>query len=263
MSEWEGVNSFVRRCRAENPGPMTLDGTNSYVLAAPHATGVVVVDPGPLLESHLSELAGSGAVELILITHRHADHTGGSARLHQLTGAPVRAARAEFCHGGATLDDGELIHAGGLTLEVLATPGHTSDSLCFAVQAPGTPSTVMLTGDTILGMGSTVLDYPDGTLKDYLKSLSALGRWAASRHPEPVMVLPGHGPALADLSAAAQACQAHRAQRMAQVRAAVERLSADGEPTARQVAAAVYGDLPEQLQAAALLSVQAQLDYLA
>ena len=243
---------------------MTLDGSNSYVLTAPHATGVVVVAPGPLLESHLGELAASGAVELILITHRHADHTGGSARLHQLTGAPVRAAQAEFCHRGATLDDGELINAGGLTLEVLATPGHTSDSLCFAVQSPDSTvisGTVMLTGDTILGVGSTVLDYPDGTLTDYLQSLSALERWAAAR-PDPVMVLPGHGPVLADLTAAAQACRTHRAERLAQVRAAVERLSAAGKPTARQVAAVVYGDLPAQLQAAALLSVQAQLDYL-
>lgn len=277
MPQWESVNSFVRCLRAGNPGPMTLDGTNSYVLAAPHAAGVVVIDPGPLLEDHLVELAASGAVELILITHRHADHTAGSARLHELTGAPVRAALAQLCHQGATLDAGELLTAGGLTLEVLATPGHTSDSLCFAVQpvqsvqpvqpgqpvqVPNTAATVMFTGDTILGSGSTVLDYPDGTLQDYLESLAALRRWAAARQAEPVMVLPGHGPVLADLNAAAQACQAHRAERIAQVRAAVERLGAAGEPTAEEVTAAVYGDLPEQLQAAALLSVQAQLQYL-
>ena len=117
---WEQTGTFVRRRRAENPGPMTLDGTNSYVLGAPGSAGVVVVDPGPLLEGHLAALAAAGAVELILITHRHADHTGGSARLHELTGAPVRAALPEFCHGGEPLGDGETINAGGLTVTVLA-----------------------------------------------------------------------------------------------------------------------------------------------
>lgn len=268
---WENITGFARRRRADNPGPMTLDGTNSYVLGDPGAGGVAVVDPGPLLNGHLAELAAAGAVELILITHHHGDHTDGSARLHDVTGAPVRAALSEFCHGGSPLDDGELIHAGGLTVEVLATPGHTSDSLCFAVH-PGTGSnpgastggtspTLMLTGDTILGSGSTVLDYPDGTLGDYLRSLARLRAWAA-RAQGPVLVLPGHGPVLPDLDAAAAGYAAHRAERLEQVRTAVERLRAAGGPTAGQVAEAVYGDIPEQLQPAALLSVQAQLDYL-
>ena len=135
---WERIGDCVRRRRAENPGPMTLDGTNSYVVAAPGAPGVVVVDPGPALEPHLAELAAAGAVELILITHHHGDHTDGSASLHQLTGAPVRAALAAFCHAGEPLSDGEIIDVAGLAITVLATPGHTSDSLCFAV-APLVP----------------------------------------------------------------------------------------------------------------------------
>lgn len=261
---WETIGSFVRRRRAENPGPMTLDGTNSYVLSAPGAPGVVVVDPGPLLEEHLSELAGAGAVELILITHHHGDHTDGSARLHELTGAPVRAALPEFCHGGTALSDGELSQAGGLTIEVLATPGHTSDSLCFAVSSAERPTEqVILTGDTILGSGSTVICHPDGRLGDYLASLAALrGRGGSGGNPVPA--LPGHGPVLADIAAAAKAYEEHRAGRIAEVRNAVERLQKDGtqEPDAAQVAAIVYGDIPENLQGAAQLSVEAQLTYL-
>ena len=263
---WETTGTLVRRRRAENPGPMTLDGTNSYILSAPGAPGVVVVDPGPLLEGHLAELAAAGAVELILITHRHGDHTDGSARLHELTGAPVRAFLQEFCHAAAPLHDGELIQAGGLTIEVLATPGHTSDSLCFAVTGPDGGEQLVFTGDTILGSGSTVLDYPDGTLADYLDSLARLRQRgidhgsAASQ----VKVLPGHGPVLPDLAAAAEGYQAHRAERIAQVRAAVEHLRVDGAgfPTAEAVTAVVYGDVPANLQGAAQLSVQAQLDYL-
>jgi glyoxylase-like metal-dependent hydrolase (beta-lactamase superfamily II) len=253
---------------------MTLDGTNSYVLGAPGAAGVVVVDPGPDLAPHLAELAAAGRVELILITHHHSDHTGGSAALHRLTGAPVRAFRPEFCHNSTPLHDGEIIHAGGLTIAVLATPGHTSDSLCFAVSDAGADFTasggpaeqMILTGDTILGSGSTVICYPDGRLGDYLASLATLRRWGQERGSaeNPVMALPGHGPVLADIAAAAAAYEEHRGERIAQVRAAVELLEKQGgkPPTALAVTAVVYGDVPENLQGAALLSVEAQLDYL-
>ncbi|MCQ9163577.1 MBL fold metallo-hydrolase [Arthrobacter sp. STN4] len=273
MADWQQTGPLSRTLRAANPGPMTLDGTNSYVLAAPGSATVVVVDPGPLLEDHLAALA-AGPVELILVTHRHADHTEGSARLRELTGAPVRAAHPDFCHGGAPLRDGELIRAAGVEIEVLATPGHTSDSVCFVLKDPslkhdgGTPQ--VLTGDTVLGQGSTVLDYPDGRLGDYLDSLGKLHglgtralAGAAGAHAaagRPVAVLPGHGPVLPDLAAAAAAYQAHRQERLAQVRAAVEQLG--GEPAAAAVAALVYGDVPANLQGAAQLSVQAQLDYL-
>lgn len=267
---WENIGTLVRRRRAGNPGPMTLEGTNSYVLAAPGATGVVVVDPGPLLEDHLADLAGAGAVELILVTHRHGDHTDGSARLHELTGAPVRAALPAFCHNGSTLSDGELIHAAGLTIEVFATPGHTSDSLCFAVSASspadGHPERLVLTGDTILGSGTTVICYPDGTLGDYLNSLDRLKKWGSGNTDAGVSVkaLPGHGPVLEDLAEVAQRYQAHRAERIAQVRAAVEHLQQGTEefPTVEAVTNTVYGDIPENLQGAAQLSVQAQLHYL-
>ena len=266
-ARWENIGGLVRRRRAENPGPMTLDGTNSYVLGAPGAGGVVVVDPGPLLAGHLQELADAGTVELILLTHHHGDHSDGSAALHQLTGAPVRAAQAGYCHAAMPLHDGEIIQAGGLAIAVLATPGHTGDSLCFAVaatEATGGPGPVF-TGDTILGAGSTVISYPDGRLGDYLDSLEKLEAWGLEHGSagQPVAALPGHGPVLGDLAEAAAAYTRHRAGRLAQVRAAVEHLRGEGtEASAKTVAAVVYGDVPANLQGAAQLSVEAQLDYL-
>lgn len=244
-----------RVLRAANPGPMTLTGTNSYVLG--NEAGLVVVDPGPLLEEHLLALAAAGVVKLILITHRHADHTEGSARLHELTGAPVRAALPKFCHGAPPLHDGESLRIAGLTLNVLATPGHTSDSLCFFLPDDG-PHGSMLTGDTVLGQGTTVLDHPDGRLVDYLSSLERL------RECGPATVLPGHGPVLPDLAATVAMYQNHRAERLAQVRAAVEQLHVRGDavPSAEAVTELVYGDVPTAVRPAAVLAVRAQLRYL-
>jgi glyoxylase-like metal-dependent hydrolase (beta-lactamase superfamily II) len=239
---------------APNPGPMSLDGTNSYVLRAPGSHSAVVVDPGPLDEAHLQALAEAGDVELILVTHRHADHTAGSALLHELTGAPVRAADPLHCLGGAEpLRDGEVIDAAGVEIRVLATPGHTSDSVCFHLPEDG-PHGSVLTGDTVLGRGTTMLDYPDGKLADYLASLDrleALGQAA---------VLPAHGPALPSIEAIARAYRDHRNDRLAQIRAALVRLgSAAG---VREVTDAVYTDVGPSVRRAAEMSVAAQLDYL-
>lgn len=238
---------------APNPGPMSLDGTNSYLIAAPGAAARVAVDPGPLDEPHLQALAGDGPVELILITHRHADHTAAAARFSALTGAPVRAADPAHCHGAPPLQDGEVIRAAGTDIRVLATPGHTADSLCFHLPQDG-PHGSVLTGDTILGSGTTVLDYPDGTLRDYLDSLDRLERLG------PATVLPAHGPVLPALDDVARAYRDHRQGRLEQVRAALAALGADaGVGT---VTDAVYADVDPSVRRAAELSVAAQLDYL-
>lgn len=238
---------------APNPGPMSLHGTNSYVIAAPGAASTVVVDPGPADEQHLQELAGAGAVELILITHRHADHSAGAERFAELTGAPVRAADPQHCHGGTPLADGEVIHAAGVEIRVLATPGHTSDSVCFHLPQDGAHGSV-LTGDTILGLGTTVLDYPDGTLGHYLDSLDRLERLG------PATVLPAHGPMLPALDTIARAYRDHRQGRLAQVRAALADLGADAGVA--DVADAVYAAVDPAVRPAAELSVAAQLEYL-
>ena len=239
---------------APNPGPMSLEGTNSYVLQADGNPGAVVVDPGPLDEAHLRALADAGPVELILITHRHADHTAGSAILHQLTGAPVRAVDPAHCHGGgAPLLDGETVRAAGLEIRVLATPGHTSDSACFHLPGDG-PQGSVLTGDTSLGRGTTMLDYPDGTLGDYLASLDTLESLGAA------MVLPAHGPVLPSLEAIVRAYRDHRQERLSQICAALDRLGRDA--AVGEVTDAVYADVGPSVRRAAEMSVAAQLDYL-
>ncbi|MFD2794314.1 MBL fold metallo-hydrolase [Promicromonospora vindobonensis] len=262
--------------RADNPGPMTLDGTRSYVLRAPGAPGCVVVDPGPALEPHLAELAAAGPVELVLVTHRHADHTGGLARFRELTGAPSRGALPEFCAAGGAggtgagpLADGEILDAAGLRIEVLATPGHTADSVCFVVSAPGDPESgrVVLTGDTVLGRGTTVLAEPDGSLRDYLASLDRL---TALRLPGSCPGLPGHGPVVPDLGAVVGEYREHRLGRLDQVRSALSTLGATlpdaaaplPESLLDRVTRTVYTDVDPSVLGAARSSVRAQLEYL-
>lgn len=255
------VGRHARVLLAPNPGPMTLDGTNSYLLSGNGGDSVVVVDPGPLDDDHLAALAGAGPVELILITHRHHDHTEGAAALAAATGAVVRAADPAFCLGAAPLRDGETLTAADLTIEVLATPGHTADSVCFLLPPepgapPGGPRPV-LTGDTILGRGTTVLAPPDGSLRDYLGTLRIL----AALGPGPV--LPAHGPQLPDLEAVALEYLAHREQRLDQIRAALVRLGQDAhEAQVATVTDVVYHDIDPSVRRAAESSVAAQLHYL-
>lgn len=231
---------------------MSLEGTNSYLIAADGHPGAVVVDPGPLDENHLLELA-AGGVELILITHRHADHTAGAARLHELTGAPVRAADPHHCIGEHPLQADEVLIAAGTEIRVVATPGHTSDSVSFHLPFDG-PAGSVLTGDTVLGRGTTMLDHPDGRLGDYLSSLDRLERLG------PATVLPAHGPVLPALDAVVRAYRRHRLDRLAQVRSAVAQLGPDAG--VRQVTDVVYADADPSVRRAAESSVAAQLEYL-
>lgn len=261
--------------RADNPGPMALDGTRSYVLRAPGASGCVVVDPGPDLDEHLDALAAAGPVELVLITHRHPDHTAGSAGLRERTGAPVRARDPEFCLGAAPLHGGDVLDVAGLRIEVLATPGHTRDSVSFVVSGPESggaaerPSlsnreTVVLTGDTVLGRGTTVIAEPDGSLRDYFGSLDLLEAAGAG-----TLGLPAHGEPIGDLAAAVRLYRAHRIERLEQVRHALERLGVPDDGRGAQVSQladavveAVYADVDPSVLSAARQSVTAQLDYL-
>ncbi|MET3903582.1 glyoxylase-like metal-dependent hydrolase (beta-lactamase superfamily II) [Paenarthrobacter sp. 4246] len=252
-SSLQRSSALTRFRLAPNPGPMSLDGTNSYIIAAPGSGHVAVVDPGPADERHLAELAAAGAVDVVLITHRHADHTEASARFHQLTGAPVRAASPEHCHGGEPLSDGEALTAGGVEIRVVATPGHTSDSVCFHLPDDG-PHGSVLTGDTILGRGTTVLDYPDGRLGDYLASLDRLEALG------PATLLPAHGPVLPALDEKCREYRDHREQRLDQIRTALKSLGQDASIPA--VTDAVYPDVDPSVRWAAETSVAAQLDYL-
>lgn len=234
---------------ADNPGLMTLEGTNTWVLRGPRSNEVVVVDPGPDDDEHIARVADVGRIALVLISHRHGDHTDGIDKLVERTGATVRSAGSGFLRGlGGELIDGEVINAAGLTITVMTTPGHTADSLAFVLDD------AVLTADTVLGRGTTVIDHEDGSLADYLESLRRL-RGLGRR-----VVLPGHGPDLTDLEAVATGYLMHRHERLEQVRAALRELG--DEATTRQVVEHVYVDVDEKLWDAAEWSVQAQLDYL-
>jgi glyoxylase-like metal-dependent hydrolase (beta-lactamase superfamily II) len=231
----------------DNPGPMTLDGTNTWVLRVPGHEGSVVVDPGPLHEEHLQAVAAvAGRVDAVLLTHGHFDHSQGAPRFAELTGATVRALDPAHRLGDEGLGEGDVVVGGGLEVRVMATPGHSADSLSF--QLPD----AVLTGDTVLGRGTTVVAHPDGVLADYLASLRRL------RELGDLAVLPGHGPELPSAGAAAEHYLAHREQRLDQVRAAV----AGGATTPDEVVEVVYADVDRVLWPAARLSVQAQLLYL-
>ncbi|GAA3691197.1 MBL fold metallo-hydrolase [Arthrobacter ginkgonis] len=261
------VSAFASVITAPNPGPMTLDGTNSYVLRFPGWESCVVVDPGPNDEGHLRALAAEGPVELVLITHWHRDHTDGIDRLVELTGAPVRAALPEHCRGADPLADGEVVQAAGLEIRVVATPGHTADSLCFFMPEDG-PRGAVLTGDTILGRGTTSLGYPDGTLADFFATLDRLEEFGSAPG------LSAHGPLVPDLSATARFYRAHRLERLDQVRAALAELGAansggsnsggpgTGEPPVSAVADLVYADIDASIRPAVEHGVAAQLHYL-
>ncbi|WP_328361936.1 MBL fold metallo-hydrolase [Mycobacterium sp. NBC_00419] len=232
-----------------NPNVMTLEGTNTWVLRGRGSDEMVIVDPGPDDDQHLATLAGLGTIALVLISHKHEDHTGGIDKLVDMTGATVRSVGSGFLRGlGGPLTDGEVIDAAGLRITVMATPGHTADSLSFLIDD------AVLTADTVLGRGTTVIDDEDGSLTQYLDSLRRLQGLGRRR------VLPGHGPELDDLAAVSAMYLAHREERLEQVRAALRALGEDA--TARQVVEHVYTDVDEKLWDAAEKSVRAQLDYL-
>jgi glyoxylase-like metal-dependent hydrolase (beta-lactamase superfamily II) len=256
VSEIDGMGTERARCvLAPNPSPMTLDGTNTWILGEPGSDRVVVVDPGPKDGQHLRRVVrtvreSGREVGLVLLTHRHPDHAAGARRFAELAGGVnVRALDPAERLGDEGLAEGDVVTLGGLEAVVMETPGHSDDSLCFWLPA----DRALLTGDTVLGYGTTVVD---GKLGDYLDSLDRLREFAGTR--EAGVILPGHGPKLDDPVGALDYYIDHRRQRLAQVEAAL----ADGATTAREVVEKVYADVDKALWPAAEWSVRAQLDYL-
>ncbi|MGW2333644.1 MBL fold metallo-hydrolase [Streptomyces sp. NPDC001685] len=242
---------------APNASPMTLDGTNTWIVSEPDSDLAVVIDPGPQDEGHLRNVVATAErsakrVALTLLTHGHPDHAEGALRFAELTGTRVRALDPALRLGDEGLGAGDVVTVGGLELRVVPTPGHTADSLCFHLPA----DRAVLTGDTILGRGTTVVAHPDGRLGDYLDSLRRLRSLTVDDGVH--TVLPGHGPVLEDAQGAVEFYLAHRAHRLAQVETAVE----DGHRSPADVVAHVYADVDRSLWPAAELSVRAQLDYL-
>ena len=245
---------------APNPSPMTLDGTNTWVLAEPGASEAIVVDPGPEDEGHLRRVAGVAAaggrrVAVILLTHGHGDHSAGARRLAELTGAPVRAADPVHRLGAEGLAGGDTITVAGCEVRVVGTPGHSADSVSFLLPADG----ALLTGDTVLGRGTTVIA-PDGDLADYLRTLDDLRRMAGDGPggAEARALLPGHGPVLSDPAGTLDFYIGHRRERLAEVEAAL----AAGDRTPAEIVARVYNDVDPAVLTFAEFSVRAQLEYL-
>jgi glyoxylase-like metal-dependent hydrolase (beta-lactamase superfamily II) len=256
---WSGgpVTERAHCVLAPNAGPMTLDGTNTWVLCEPGSTEAVVVDPGPLDEGHLAavldEVAARDAeVALVVLTHGHLDHAEGAPRFAELTGAPVRAVG----RGHDDLHDGEVVRTGGLELRVVATPGHTADSISFAVPADH----ALLTGDTVLGRGTTVVAHPDGELGAYLDSLERLD--ALTGRGGVTAILPGHGPTVPDAAAMVAFYRVHRAERLEQVRQALADGAAGEDDPVEGVLRRVYAEVPREVWPAARLSIRAQLVHL-
>jgi glyoxylase-like metal-dependent hydrolase (beta-lactamase superfamily II) len=260
VTGWAGgdVTPAASCVLAPNPGPMTLDGTNTWVLCARGAARAVVVDPGPDDPAHLRAVlaaveARDARVGVVLLTHGHLDHSEAARSFAQAAGGvAVRALDPAHRLGEEGLGGGDVVEVGDLAVEVVATPGHTGDSLSFVLPASG----ALLTGDTVLGRGTTVVAHPDGRLADYLESLARLEELVEERGL--VDLLPGHGPALRDPLDVVRSYRRHRAERLDQVREAV----AAGARTPREVVERVYADVPREVWPAAELSVRAQLEYL-
>lgn len=252
MSGPEQVTRCAARLLAPNPGPMTLEGTNSWVLREPGGERCVVVDPGPLNNGHVDALAELGPIELIVLTHRHFDHAEAAPRLHELSGAPVVARDPSLCIDAEPLSDATgRTSVAGLDWLTVLTPGHSSDSVCLLLET----DRALLTGDTVLGRGTAVVAYPDGQLGAYLDSLQRLRDIVAG---EVAVVLPGHGPVIEAPIEVLDYYLAHRQERLGQVQAAL----AAGDEDAAAVVRRVYADVDPVLWSAAEMSVLAQIDYL-
>ena len=248
---------------APNPGLMTLDGTNTWVLREPGSSRCVVVDPGPVEEGHLDRLDEElGDVGLVLVTHHHFDHSETAEELGRRKGCPVRAWGPTFTFDADPLADGEVLDVGGLKLEVVFTPGHTDDSVSLLMPS----QKALLTGDMVLGRGTTVIAWPDGDLGSYFESIERMRDLAASGAVE--TLFPAHGPVLDDALGVLEYYLVHRRQRLAQVEGALVQLNIEtpdleDEELPRQVVEIVYQDVDESLWGAAEWSVRAQLSYLA
>ncbi len=235
---------------APNPSPMTLDGTNTYVLGAPGSGAAIVVDPGPDDPTHRAAVEGALAARgaqaaAVVTTHHHHDHAE-AAGWAAAWGAPLHAFDPALVPAEAEpLRDGGTIAAGGLTLRAVYTPGHASDHVCLRVEQTG----VLLTGDHVLGRGTTIVVWPDGDMAAYLDSLRRVQDLAPPR------LYPGHGPVVADPAVYVADYLAHRQEREEQILAAI----AAGAANPAEIVAAVYTDVPVMLHPAAERSVRAHL----
>lgn len=238
----------VRMILAPNPSPMTLEGTNTYLIGDDRS--LIVMDPGPNDDGHVAsiEAAVAGAdVSTILLTHKHIDHAEVAERCAVLFDAPVASNAGAARPQDRAIAEGDRIDG----LIALATPGHSSDHLCFVLEAERT----LFSGDHILGRGTTVVAHPDGDMAAYMASLERLRVLDLDR------IFPGHGPVIAEPRAVIDEYIEHRFMRERQV---VDGLDAAGEPvTPEELVARIYADVDPVLHPIAAMSVRAHLAKLA
>lgn len=232
----------IRHITAPNPGPYTLDGTRTYLLGE-----FAIIDPGPPIDSHVAALRlAMPRLRYIFITHRHADHAPAAPMLKRATGARIIAPREVL--SDAEVDErvagGERIDTGETTLEVIPTPGHTDEHVCYL-----TSDGDLFTGDTILGTGTTTIFPPDGHMARYLDSLRTL------RSRAPRRIYPAHGPVREDAIPLIDEYIAHRLERERQVLDAVDH----GAATLEEMRQRIYPDLDPRLHGAAEIQISAHL----
>lgn len=227
----------VRRLVANNPGPMTYHGTNTYLLEG--ADGLTIVDPGPDDPAHLADILAQGRIARIIVTHAHHDHYGALEALRAATGAPVFA-RAQSLRPDHDLPDGAVLE--GWT--ALHTPGHAPDHVCLA-RADG----VLLSADVVMGWSTTVVSPPEGDMIAYFDSLARL----SARQDQ--VFLPGHGPAIGDPAQYLRFLRDHRLGREQAILDALAREPSD----IPSLVLALYLGLAERLRPMAARSVEAHL----
>jgi glyoxylase-like metal-dependent hydrolase (beta-lactamase superfamily II) len=244
--------SGVHLVRANNPGLLALAGTNTWVLLSRDAAATIVIDPGPPLDDHLEAIRALGRPAAIVLTHQHPDHAESAPALAAEFDAPIYAALPELTVGTTPLAEGDVLDAAGWQLTVLATPGHTIDSVCLSVDG------ALFTGDTLLGGSTTIIAPPSGSLADYFDTMRRLGALVDTPG------FPGHGPAFSSVGAWATHSAEYREERLAQLVQVFARVSNDsnGIPTLDQVASATYGENGEPVAPYVEAMTEAQLRFL-
>ncbi|HEY2659309.1 MAG TPA: MBL fold metallo-hydrolase [Caulobacteraceae bacterium] len=257
------VSPLIRRVVANNPGPFTFTGTGVYIVGRGE---VAVIDPGPDMAEHLQALLAATTGERvthILTTHTHSDHSPLARPLARETGAVVigRAAPEvvesalnldEGDHGGFRPDqevaDGQLISGPGWTLEAIATPGHISNHVCYALREEN----ALFSGDHVMGWSTTVISPPHGDMSDYYASLNKV----AER--DFTTLWPTHGPPITDVAPFLAAYKAHRLDRERQI---LDQLKA-GRGTIAEMVPVMYAAVDPRLHPAAANSVFAHMIHL-